>query len=909
MSLQIADNFSYKGKKPLDARLVCNDIPDMLALPTSTIYDGIIVYVVVQKKFYTYDSNNTVDPTLQQWRELTTAGILIQSATIDNVTTSATKGHLILTMSDGTTIDCGNAKGDKGDKGDGFAIIKLYTSISDMTSDTTPVNDGQMVAIINSSSTPLTAKVYIRNSSQTQDASGNENGYTFFCNLADATVIQGPQGPQGPQGVKGDTPVVTTQAIAATSSTPSGTKIIFTTGTGSTAVSTSINVYNGKDGISVQSATINASGELVFTLSDASTINVGKIGGNGTGGCITMLGCFNTAPTTFAQNDIYYNNLDGLIYKSADGTTWGTGTTPEKDILYISMDDHKIYSYTNNTFEVYGGSDTKISKEPFNTLSLKSDGLYAEPKGLGAAYRKDTIIYDNPSLNTVATNDIIELSDDITNYDSLFICTGSDCNSADTRKIHEIRLNDVDYINDNQYKYGLDFCYNTTYYYSIRFKFIDSKHIKISSVIYGGWTGATLVQIVGIKYTTDVSQLVDSSKGIEDTPVGEIIRTLGNETPKHYLLCDGSTHNIADYPYLAQYFKDAFGAINVFGGDGTTTFAVPDYITEKKLNTSSIASNAWASSQYSSNYAASKAFNGIINTNSNYWQTTEPVTFPVEIGIDLGNEYYITRYALHNLGWNTIATYDRPNTWDFEGSNDKTNWNTIDTVTNYTWTSDTPEFKVSMPGSYRYYRLMIKTCVGTGVSGAKIAPILNQILLYYSNSNFTHIKAEPTYYMELNQAAYINEYCDYYDTNERIVGRWYNGKPVYRKVVPVTLPSGTGSTSTAHGISNMDTLVNYSLTWYDTLDGAWYDRFRLWEGSYGIAMEMNINGTNINIGSNKTNTINWTSRTSKAYATLEYTKTTDAPNSFDYGMIIDQFAQEALLDVAVTDAEVDTCFE
>ena len=256
MSLQIADNFSYKGKKPLDARLVCNDIPDMLALPTSTIYDGIIVYVVAQKKFYTYDSNNTVDPTLQKWRELTTAGILIQSATIDNVTTSATKGHLILTMSDGTTIDCGDAKGDKGDKGDGFAIIKLYTNVSDMTSDTNPVNDGQMVAVIDSSSTPLTAKVYIRNSSQTQDASGNENGYTFFCNLADATVIQGPQGLQGPQGVKGDTPVVTTQAIAATSSTPSGTKITFTTGTGSTAVSTSINVYNGKDGISVQSATI-----------------------------------------------------------------------------------------------------------------------------------------------------------------------------------------------------------------------------------------------------------------------------------------------------------------------------------------------------------------------------------------------------------------------------------------------------------------------------------------------------------------------------------------------------------------------------------------------------------------------------------------------------------------------------
>ncbi len=260
---------------------------------------------------------------------------------------------------------------------------------------------------------------------------------------------------------------------------------------------------------------------------------------------------------------------------------------------------------------------------------------------------------------------------------------------------------------------------------------------------------------IGREVTIDPVEYVDSTKGIEDTPVGEIIRTLGNETPKHYLMCDGSTHNIADYPYLAQYFKDTFGAINVFGGDGTTTFGVPDYTTEKKLNTQYMAPNAWASSIYSSNYAASKAFNGTLNITSNYWQTVENVTFPVEIGIDLGSEYFITRYALHNLGWNTIATNDRPNTWDFEGSNDKINWNTIDTVTNYIWTSDTPEFKVSMPGSYRYYRWVIKTCVGTGVSGvSSIAPILNQILLYYSNSNFTHIKYEPTYFMVLQPTGY-----------------------------------------------------------------------------------------------------------------------------------------------------------
>lgn len=109
-----------------------------------------------------------------------------------------------------------------------------------------------------------------------------------------------------------------------------------------------------------------------------------------------------------------------------------------------------------------------------------------------------------------------------------------------------------------------------------------------------------------------------------------------------------------------------------------------------------------------------------------------------------------------------------------------------------------------------------------------------------------------------------------YSTTEQVVGNWINGKALYRKVIPVTI---TGVTP--HGITNIDILVNYSLTWYDTVDNMWYDRMRLWEESYGIALEMNIGSDNIHIGSNRYNSIDWTSRTSKAYAILEYTKTTD----------------------------------
>ena len=60
------------------------------------------------------------------------------------------------------------------------------------------------------------------------------------------------------------------------------------------------------------------------------------------------------------------------------------------------------------------------------------------------------------------------------------------------------------------------------------------------------------------------------------TPVGTIIAVMGNEAPSHYLKCDGMIYNIADYLELSNYFKAQFGESNYFGGDGLTTFAVPD---------------------------------------------------------------------------------------------------------------------------------------------------------------------------------------------------------------------------------------------------------------------------------------------------------------------------------------------
>ena len=60
------------------------------------------------------------------------------------------------------------------------------------------------------------------------------------------------------------------------------------------------------------------------------------------------------------------------------------------------------------------------------------------------------------------------------------------------------------------------------------------------------------------------------------TPVGTIIMVTGSVAPENYVLCDGTMYLISQFPVLASHFQTQFGSKNYFGGDGTTTFAVPD---------------------------------------------------------------------------------------------------------------------------------------------------------------------------------------------------------------------------------------------------------------------------------------------------------------------------------------------
>lgn len=92
----------------------------------------------------------------------------------------------------------------------------------------------------------------------------------------------------------------------------------------------------------------------------------------------------------------------------------------------------------------------------------------------------------------------------------------------------------------------------------------------------GTWWYGDTDSGVPIPDIENVLDYVDEVDGIEDTPVGHILATMANNPPKHYLKCDGTVYPLGYYPHLEKHFKEEFGNVNYFGGDGVNTFAVPN---------------------------------------------------------------------------------------------------------------------------------------------------------------------------------------------------------------------------------------------------------------------------------------------------------------------------------------------
>lgn len=220
----------------------------------------------------------------------------------------------------------------------------------------------------------------------------------------------------------------------------------------------------------------------------------------------------------------------------------------------------------------------------------------------------------------------------------------------------------------------------------------------------------------GIKAVIDPLEYTSEESGLEDTPVGHIISYIGTTAPKHYLICDGTIYNISDYPKLAEHFRKDFGKVNQFGGDGTTTFAVPDLRGEFLRGT---------------------------GTNSHENQGS---------GSEVGEHQDATRHLIIT-NYNGTVQVKLSET----GRTDEDYVENLSRATNIngdTFTENASGYYTSRP--------------------------TNTSVLYC-------IKCEPTYYVKLDPK-------EIYSLEEREVGTWINGEPLYQKTIIIdNIPASTGS--------------------------------------------------------------------------------------------------------------------
>ena len=127
MSISVADNFSYLGTKPLDARVKYSSVADMVAVSASNLYDGCLAYVTATKKNYQYDSTNTSDPTLGKWRELEAGG-----------------GGSTYTAGDGIDITSDVISTKQSASGDIDEIIDVYPQAGNLVSIVNAFNKGDI---------------------------------------------------------------------------------------------------------------------------------------------------------------------------------------------------------------------------------------------------------------------------------------------------------------------------------------------------------------------------------------------------------------------------------------------------------------------------------------------------------------------------------------------------------------------------------------------------------------------------------------------------------------------------------------------------------------------------------------------------------------------------------------------
>ena len=110
-----------------------------------------------------------------------------------------------------------------------------------------------------------------------------------------------------------------------------------------------------------------------------------------------------------------------------------------------------------------------------------------------------------------------------------------------------------------------------------------------------------------------------------------------------------------------------------------------------------------------------------------------------------------------------------------------------------------------------------------------------------------------------------------YSEQEQVVGKWIDGKRLYRKVVKFGAFPSNGQRTVNHNIENLQKICQFTYTWYDLEDAKWFSGPRV--DNSNTMCKIGITYSNLYIEG--LGNVAWADRTSEGQCVIYYTKTTD----------------------------------
>ena len=364
-------------------------------------------------------------------------------------------------------------------------------------------------------------------------------------------------------------------------------------------------------------------------------------------------------------------------------------------------------------------------------------------------------------------NILIELDKSILDYQFIEIYLSADnTNAKRNSQVTKLKVSDIVFNNTNvenaldksvfnlTYELNNDIVAHGEFTTIAKCWFKDEKHLLIHNVTNpqtSYWNTFKIEHIIGINkevITIDPVNYIDTTQGIQDTPVGEIIEVIGSKELQHYVLCDGSIQAIGTYPYLEDHFKE-IESINLFGGDGITTYNLPSiepkpYISKSLLPemTSNNAPSPYvasSSSIYSAPYHPFNAFNSKEGDANACWHSASESSSWLQI--DYGSPKKINSFKLKGRISYSQWYNQMPISFKLQGSNDGTTFTDIKTFSGVSWGSNIEQkFELDDIVEYRYYKL------ADMVSNTDFV-CFNKVEYLYDVYKYTYIKYEPTYFI------------------------------------------------------------------------------------------------------------------------------------------------------------------